>query len=210
MFFLLSAVYEILPLTIGGLALIVSSYSNQALPTLVGKLLDPASGRSKNTNGNSFVVSVAWVGVLGGAASFLRTLMLNKAQENIVARLRKAAFQSLMMQHDLEWFHTTGSNQDDPEASINEGKNELLTKEENAKPNTESTTPSAVSAMTPGAIGVILKEDVEAVASTMTTTLANLFRSSSSCIFSSCNMIMLNPQLFGLSLAVAPVVGTLA
>ncbi len=202
------AFHEILPLTIGGVALMVSSYSNQALPTLVGKLLDPSSSRSKN-NTSSFATSVVWVGVLGGAASFLRTLMLNQAQENIAARLRKSAFESLMTQHDLEWFHTTANGEAENDESTEEA--DTSTKiEENINGQTTSTKPSRLSGMTPGAIIVILKDDVEAVANTMTTTLANLLRSSSSCVFSSFNMILLNPQLFGLSLAVAPVVGSLA
>lgn len=180
----------------------VSSYSNQALPTLVGTLLDPASARSKNAT-NSFAMNVVWVGVLGGAASFLRTFMLNRAQENIAARLRRLVFESLVTQHDLEWFHVEGIGQSDDEGETDKGG-----------PTKESTMQSAILptslGMTPGAIGVILKDDVDAVASTMTTTVANILRSSSSCIFSSCNMLLLNPSLFGLSIAIAPLVGSLA
>lgn len=182
----------------------MSSYSNQAVPTLVGKLLDPSSTRTKS-NGASLLASVVSVGVLGGAASFLRTLMLNQAQESIAARLRKAAFESLLMNHDLEWFHVEGTGEDEKEEPADAGE-ETKSKEISAA----STTSTASLGMTPGAIGVILKEDVDAVASTMTTTVANLLRSSSSCVFSSCNMILLNPSLFGLSLAVAPLVGSLA
>jgi ABC-type multidrug transport system fused ATPase/permease subunit len=188
------------------MALVLSSYSNQAVPTLVGKLLDPASTRANaaNANGGSFVASVVWVGVLGGAASFLRTFMLNQAQENIAARLRKAAFKSLLIHHDLEWFHVEGTGDNEEEEPLDAGE------KANSKEAAASTISAASLGMTPGAIGVILKDDVDSVASTMTTTVANLLRSSSSCVFSSCNMILLNPSLFGLSLAVAPLVGSLA
>mmetsp|Transcript_29632 Transcript_29632/g.85247 ORF Transcript_29632/g.85247 Transcript_29632/m.85247 type:complete len:650 (-) Transcript_29632:40-1989(-) len=201
------AFHELYPLTVGGLALVVSSYSNQTVPTLIGKLLDPASPRSKQNT--SFVANVVWVGLIGGAASFLRTFTLNQAQESIASRLRKESFKSLLMNHDLEWFHTDGEKGNDDENDSDEPtpKDDSDKDEKNVAP---TTTPSSSLGMTPGAIGVILRDDVEAVASTMTTTVANLFRSSSSCIFSSCNMILLNPNLFGLSLAVAPVVGSLA
>lgn len=222
----------------------VSSYSNQVVPTLVGKLLDPTSPSARlsasllsrpnsttttTTTATSLATSILWVGLVGGTASFVRTLLLHQAHESIAARLRKLAFQSLLTQHDLEWFHTTTtspSNDEEPatnESTESNNNNSNQDSSENNKDDDDdgnqdtsknkdkSSAPvTAPSSMTPGAIGVILRDDVEAVASTMTTTLANLFRSSSSCIFSSYNMVLLNPQLFGLSLAVAPIVGTLA
>lgn len=97
------------------------------------------------------------------------------------------------------------ANEKDKDESLMKEKEEMA-----EEVSSMSTTPSASLGMTPGAIGVVLKEDVDAVATTMTTTVANILRSSSSCIFSSCNMLLLNPTLFGLSLAVAPVVGSLA
>ena len=226
----------------------VSSYSNQVVPTLVGKLLDPTSPSARlsasllsrpnsttttTTTATSLATSILWVGLVGGTASFVRTLLLHQAHESIAARLRKLAFQSLLTQHDLEWFHTTTttspSNDEEPATNENTERNNNNSSSSNNQDSSEnkkdddygsqdiskdkdkSSAPvTAPSSMTPGAIGVILRDDVEAVASTMTTTLANLFRSSSSCIFSSYNMMLLNPQLFGLSLAVAPIVGTLA
>lgn len=186
--------HELMPLTTGGAALLVSSYSNQAVPALVGRLIDPAASKSSNDR-TSFKQSIVWVGLLGGAASFLRTLMLNQAKESIAARLRKAAFASLMTGHDLQWF------QDEVAQEEESSGNEDLA---------PTTTPSTSLGMTPGAINTIMNGDVEAVASTMTTTLANLLRSSSSMLFSSFNMVMLNPNLFGLALAVAPAVGSIA
>lgn len=231
---------EMIPLTMGGIALMVSSYSNQVVPTLVGKLLDPTSHSARQYSSlprsnsitaattTTLAASILWVGLVGGTASFVRTLLLHQAHESIAARLRKLAFESLLTQHDLEWFHTTTpSNDDEPSTDDNDecsssnnhdpseprkhDKIQDAAEDDSAKEKDKSPILlAAPSAMTPGAIGVILRDDVEAVASTMTTTLANLFRSSSSCIFSSYNMMLLNPQLFGLSLAVAPVVGTLA
>jgi ABC-type multidrug transport system fused ATPase/permease subunit len=168
----------------------------------VGKLLDPASSRH-TTKGSSFTANIVWVGLVGGAASFLRTLMLNQAKENMAARIRKAAFASLMISHDLEWFQL------DDGSEIKSESLELDAKE-HSKPVMPSTTPSTSLGMTPSAIAFIMKDDVDAVADTMTTTLANLLRSSSSVIFSSVNMFLLNPSLFGLSLAVAPAVGSIA
>jgi ABC-type multidrug transport system fused ATPase/permease subunit len=196
----IAAFHELFPLTVGGAALMISSYSNQALPILMGQLLDPASSRANN-KGSSFAASITWVALVGGTASFLRTLMLNQAQESIAARLRKAAFASLMTRHDLEWFQVEDAEH---------GGKSLVVEPEESNDLTESTTPSTSLGMTPGAIAVIIKDDAEAVANTMTTTLANLVRSSSSVIFSSFNMILLNPNLFGLSLAVAPAVGSIA
>ena len=129
--------------------------------------------------------------------------MLNQAKENMAVRLRKACFASLMSSHDLEWF------QIDNASEINKESLEGDAKESN-KQVMPSTTPSMSLGMTPSAIAVILKDDIDAMADTMTTTLANLLRSSSSVIFSSVNMFQLNPSLFGLSLAVAPAVGSIA
>lgn len=73
-----------------------------------------------------------------------------------------------------------------------------------------SATSTSNTGVTPAAVAVIMKDDVDMVANTVTNTLANILRSSSSCIFGTYNMLCINPQLVGLSLAVAPVVGTLA
>ena len=197
-----AAFHELYPLAVGSAALMVSSYANQAVPTLVGKLLDPASSRP-TTKGSSFTANIVWVGLVGGVASFLRTLMLNQAKENMAVRLRKACFASLMSSHDLEWFQIDNSSEINKESLEGDAK-------ESNKQVMPSTTPSMSLGMTPSAIAVILKDDIDAMADTMTTTLANLLRSSSSVIFSSVNMFQLNPSLFGLSLAVAPAVGSIA
>jgi ABC-type multidrug transport system fused ATPase/permease subunit len=68
----------------------------------------------------------------------------------------------------------------------------------------------AATGMTPGAIGAILNEDVTTVAHLVTGNIANLIRSSCSCIFGTYHMLSLNPSLFGLSFGVVPLIGTAA
>jgi ABC-type multidrug transport system fused ATPase/permease subunit len=176
----------------------------------MGRLMDPVSSKaeSKNTNNNTFVTNILWLGLVGGSASFLRTYMLNQAQDNIAARLRNEAFESLMSQRELEWFHmedsaTIAGGDEEPKSEA-DGDKKVKSKE------VPQTTAAPSTGMTPAAIGVILKEDVDTVANTITTTLASLLRSTSSCVFGTYHMLYLNPSLVGFSLAVAPVVGTVA
>jgi ABC-type multidrug transport system fused ATPase/permease subunit len=176
-----------------------------AVPRLMGRLMDPVSSKVESKNSHSFISSILWLGLVGGSASFIRTVMLNQAQDHIAARLRREAFNSLMTQRELEWFHMEGGTQK------TEGEQpETEDKGTPALKQTSETTVAPATGMTPAAIGVILKEDVDAVAHTVTATLANLLRSTSSCVFGTYHMLCLNPSLVGLSLAVAPVVGTLA
>ena len=172
--------------------------------------MDPASSKQGDRkNSNSFVSSILWVGLVGGTASFMRTVMLNRAQDNIAARLRKQAFESLMTKRDLEWFHMEDiEDSTTTEAVTLDDKEGAASNKTNNKSST--TTTSTPSGMTPAAIAVILKEDVDKVADTITATLANLLRSTSSCVFGIYHMMSLNPSLVGLSVGVAPIVGTLA
>lgn len=80
-------------------------------------------------------------------------------------------------------------------------------KDETDKKETELVAPIG---MTPGAIGAILNEDVTTVAHTVTGNVANLIRSSCSCLFGTYHMLRLNPSLFGLSFGVVPLIGTAA
>eukprot|EP00934_Nitzschia_sp_Nitz4_P007382 Nitzschia sp. Nitz4//scaffold2_size372955//182372//184423//NITZ4_000426-RA/size372955-processed-gene-0.507-mRNA-1//-1//CDS//3329546787//7372//frame0 len=204
--FMWSQAYTEVPaLLIGGSAMVVSSYANQAVPSLMGKLIDPLtvkSDKSYHCQNASLAMNMLWVGILGGTASFLRTLMLNRAEENIAARLRKDAFESLLTQHDLEWFQL-GHHEEEAE---DEEKEE---EEEKAESEEEKSKETALS-MTPASIALILNNDVENVATTMTKTVSGMLRAMSSCIFATTNMLLLNPSLVGLSLAVAPVVGSVA
>jgi ABC-type multidrug transport system fused ATPase/permease subunit len=162
--------------------------------------MDPIS--AKKEQNNSFLSSIITLGLVGGAASFIRTVMLNQAKDNVAASLRRETFASLMIQRDLDWFQMDDSDED--ESSVGE---QARSKEE-VKQNAKSIVP--INSMTPAKIGVIMKDDVDTAAHTITATLANLLRSTSSCVFGTYHMLSLNPELVGISLLVAPVVGTLA
>ncbi len=131
---------------------------------------------------------------------------MNRAQDSIAARLRKEVFESLLTKRELEWFQLTQVDEPEKKKDSSDSKEEIETEEKgNASASSTSST-----GVTPAAVAVIMKDDVDTVASTVTNTLANILRSSSSCIFGTYNMLRINPQLVGFSLAVAPVVGTLA
>lgn len=89
-----------------------------------------------------------------------------------------------------------------PSSSPSKNKgNDGLSKKRDNRPS------SSDMGMTPSAISIILKDDVDTIAHTATATVANLVRSTSSCVFGTVNMLRLNPSLVGLSLGVAPIVG---
>ena len=178
---------ELTTLTLGSAAMVASSAANQALPTLMGRLIDQ---RSKGNNvSNSTIIdtlgpSLAVVVLGGGLASFVRTYSLKVAQERIAVRLRKQAFSSLVTR-DLEWFQV---------GTVNE--------EAEGQPESRG--------LSPGAIEEVLTEDVETIAKSRTTTLANIVRSCSSVLFSAYHMLNLDATLFGVSLGVVPLLGAAA
>ncbi|KAG7373534.1 efflux ABC transporter permease/ATP-binding protein [Nitzschia inconspicua] len=173
-----------------------------------------------------FVMQIVWLGTLGGMSSFVRTYMMASSQERIATRLRSKAFATLLLRHDLEWFQSTpvviqSTQKDDTNNNNNNNNNinnqileETDSSNESPSPSSSSKAKSSTTitstGMTPAAIGVILKDDVDTVAQTMTTTIANIIRSSSSCIFGTYSMLSINPQLVGISLLVAPLVGAIA
>eukprot|EP00980_Cylindrotheca_fusiformis_P023864 scaffold11076_cov122-Cylindrotheca_fusiformis.AAC.8 len=208
------------PLSIGAVAMFASSYANQgryfrygfqflspfirlkckyklAVPRLMGRLMDPLSVKVEQKN--SFLSNILTLGLVGGAASFIRTIMLNNAKDSIAASLRRKTFASLVTRHELDWFHASeGEKEGDAELS-----------EKQAPGVQTNNSAEQGTGMTPAAIGVVLKDDVEIAAETITSTFANLLRSTSSCVFGTYHLLSLNPELVGLSLLVAPVVGTL-
>jgi ABC-type multidrug transport system fused ATPase/permease subunit len=198
---------EIQPIAVGSLAMVASTLSNQAVPRLLGKLLDQKAVVSSEQTCNAGVLSQATLTSLalvvlgGGIASFLRTTALNRAEDSIASRLRSQAFGSLLVLRDLEWFHAE---------SFRDGEvTEIEDVAENNKSDEKGTTVPSTG-MTPGAIGAVLNEDVSQVAHTVTGNLANLIRSSCSCVFGTYHMLRLNPSLFGLSFGVVPLIGTAA
>ena len=77
---------QIVPLTLGSLALLGSSLANQALPRVVGQVLDGRTNAS----------SLTWLVLGGGLASWLRTTCLARAQAGLLQKLRQRAWQALM------------------------------------------------------------------------------------------------------------------
>jgi ABC-type multidrug transport system fused ATPase/permease subunit len=130
----------------------------------------------------------------GGAASFLRTVMLNRAEESLATRLRGEIFEALMMNKSVEWFQTE----------------QVRSTDSSSTSSSEETTITTSCGMTPAVIGTILNDDVTDVAHTLTATTANLVRSSISCVFSTYNMLWINPQLFLTSLCTVPLIGAAA
>lgn len=180
--------------------------------------MDPSKSKSANTSERKFISQILWLSLAGGTASFIRTWLMNRAQDSIAARLRKEVFESLLTKRELEWFQhaqvqeakeSSGKSKDKSKSEGTTGTSD--SKESSNKGQNRATASSSSSTgVTPAAVGVILKDDVDVVAKTVTNTFANLLRSSSSCIFGTYNMLCINPQLVGLSIAVAPVVGTIA
>jgi len=194
---------ELRPLAIGTIAMMGSALANQAMPKLLGKLLDEKSCAAEQTcsASNSFGASKALLVVVigGGCASYLRTTLLNRAQGNIAQRLRAKLFSAILSDRDMEWFISGGKGN----GSNTPGKGDD-SKDDDVKemPNSPSSSP--------GAIGAILTEDVNKASESITTTFANLLRSCSSCTFATYHMLSINPTLFGLSVSVVPVVGAAA
>lgn len=206
---------EIRPLALGTLAMMASALSNQALPKLLGKLLDEKSSSLSNVtcgvdgtcsaaNSGSASKALALVVIGGGFASFLRTTMLNRAQDNIAKRLRTKLFSAVLTDRDMEWFVSGGGGK-----TGNESKSDESKKEDGA--NGEDGDSDGVSDSTsPGAIGSILTEDINKASESVTTTFANILRSCSSCAFATYHMVSINPSLFGVSVSIVPVVGAAA
>jgi ABC-type multidrug transport system fused ATPase/permease subunit len=198
------ALIEIKPIALGSLAMIASSLSNQAVPRLLGKLLDQKSNGSTGGTcspgglSQSTLSSLALVVLGGGFASFVRTTMLNRAEDKIAARLRTTAFTSLLVNRDLEWFHMETVNETTEEQDKGDSKQE------------KKATASISTGMTPAAVGEILNQDASLVSHSLTTNIANMIRSATTIGYSTYHMLRLNPGLFGLSFSVVPLIGSAA
>ena len=194
---------DTVPLAIGTVAMMASALSNQALPKLLGRVLDEntvsCTDQTCIAGSGGASKAMAFVVIGGGLASFLRTTMLNRAQDNIAKRLRTQLFGSLLTDRDMEWFVSGGSNSSS-------------TKETEEDSSSDEASPDATTSVSvsPGAIGSVLTEDITKASESVTTTFANILRSCSSCAFATYHMISLNPTLFGISVSVVPVVGAAA
>ena len=189
-----------------------------ALPKLLGKLLDEKSSTltcsagdqtcsAVADSGGSASKALAIVVIGGGFASFLRTTMLNRAQDNIAQRLRTKLFSAVLTDRDMEWFVSGGKTSGTDSSTNND--DESKEKDTSGGEGKKETAP-LTSSTSPGAIGSILTEDINKASESVTTTFANILRSCSSCAFATYHMISLNPTLFGISVSVVPVVGAAA
>jgi ABC-type multidrug transport system fused ATPase/permease subunit len=180
---------ELKPLILGTIAMIGSAAANQAVPKLLGRVLDqqaktcPARTPSASTNPLLLVV------LGGGLSSFLRTTMLNRAQDSIASRLRMQVFTKLM-KRNIEWYQTPTLTSASASSS---GSND---ERKNGK--------------SPAEIQSVLADDVNDVSETITTTVANIIRSCCSVIFATRNMMQINPHLLSISVGVVPVIGSAA
>jgi len=187
---------ELKPIFIGTFAMLGSTLSNQALPRFLGKMLDQSSNTSTSSSkaSSSFTstsTSLALIVIGGGFSSFLRTTVLSRAQDNIASRLRAELFSKLMMERELEWFQHQRHRGDDDSDS-----------EDGDEDDDQTTSPNS-----PTIINTILTDDIDTLSETITTTIANTFRSTCSVFFSTYHMLSLNPQLLGLSMSIVPIIG---
>lgn len=219
-----SAVNQRVPKLIGTLMDPLSSSSSSSATTHASKSSSDDTSSVGGSN-SSLVMQIIWLGALGGAASFVRTYIMHSCQETIAARLRKQAFATLLTDRDLEWFQhqsslSSSSSSTSSGSDAHNTTSSKTTNDEADEPKTTEDTSSTMSSLSPvdsghgctspAAIAVVIKDDVNTVASTVTNTLVNLIRSTSSCVFGTYNMLCINPQLVGLTLVVAPVVGAIA
>jgi ABC-type multidrug transport system fused ATPase/permease subunit len=137
----------------------------------------------------------------GGIASFLRTTMLNRAQDNIAKRLRTKLFGAVLVERDMEWFVSGSGGGADDSGGREKDAN---------KSDKESNQTATTNSISPGAIGTILTEDITKASESVTVTFANVLRGCSSCTFATYHMLTLNPTLFGISVSIVPVVGAAA
>jgi ABC-type multidrug transport system fused ATPase/permease subunit len=161
--------------------------------------VDKICSTSNNSVSASKALAIVVIG--GGVASFLRTTMLNRAQDNIAQRLRTKLFSAVLTNRDMEWFVSAGGGVKSESEYLKDADNQGHAATEPAH---------QTSASSPGAIGSILTEDCNKASESVTTVLANILRSCSSCAFATYHMISLNPSLFGISVSIVPVVGAAA
>jgi ABC-type multidrug transport system fused ATPase/permease subunit len=213
-------------LTLGTLALIGSSVSNQALPRVMGMLLDRRDNArilTRSSVWDGWTPGLAWVVVGGGLASCVRTVLLSRAEDQMAQRLRQRAFESLLMHRDVEWFQTESIQDKSSDISSDNGAAAIdaadVTTHASNKTKTAESAPliaanrnssNASFAMTPAAMATVLNEDVQHLSQVWTTNWANLVRSTSAMVLSTYNMLMLDPALLGLSFSVVPLVGAAA
>eukprot|EP00594_Rhizosolenia_setigera_P015052 CAMPEP_0178967538 /NCGR_PEP_ID=MMETSP0789-20121207/17661_1 /TAXON_ID=3005 /ORGANISM="Rhizosolenia setigera, Strain CCMP 1694" /LENGTH=664 /DNA_ID=CAMNT_0020653181 /DNA_START=93 /DNA_END=2087 /DNA_ORIENTATION=+ len=175
---------ESLNMLIGCVCLIGSTASNAAIPRAFSKLIDQTTSDKKsvsNTKDKNMMVPLSLIVIGGGISSFLRTTSLKRAENNIICRLRKQIFRSILLNQPISFFDGVQEN---------EGTN---AEDEESQHTPQLTT--------------ILNQDVEIVAKTVTLKIAQFLRSLSSTTYSAISMIQMNPNLFALSASIIPLLG---
>mmetsp|Transcript_8391 Transcript_8391/g.9219 ORF Transcript_8391/g.9219 Transcript_8391/m.9219 type:complete len:688 (+) Transcript_8391:103-2166(+) len=208
---------EMKPLLLGSLAMICSAASNQAVPRLLGKVLDqnakiPTSSNSCPINNDNNMNYLLLIVLGGGLSSFVRTTMLNRAQDGIASSLRSQLFKTLLVDRDVGWYHldsNTANTTGNTTATMSSVDTIQSNDEKKKNSSTNKTSQSNLS-HSPAAIQSILANDVDSLSSTLTTTLANTLRSTSSIIFATKNMVNINSNLLSISLSIVPIIGSAA
>jgi len=176
---------------LGGVALVVSTMANAALPKALGRLLDGRSGESSNIPLWVIVVS-------GGVASCLRTVTFKRMEYRIANRLRSIVFASIVSPlRPLEWFDYdyVGNKGNGEEKQVNSASDNIFE------------TPVVYS---PSTLQEILSNDVEHVSKMLTQSFTGILRNASSMSHSTYNMILISPSLTCLSLGLVPLMGCVA
>lgn len=200
-------------------SLSLSFFIGIAVPRLLGKVLDHNAKAASSTTTSSASASASLANngydmnyllliVLGGGlSSFLRTTMLNRAQDGIASSLRCQLFKSLLIDRDVEWYNLDQDDAPKDNTTSSSSKGDAIV---NEKEKSQESSSSSLSSHSPSAIQSILTKDVETVSATITTTMANTFRSTCSIIFATKNMYDINPNLLSMSLSIVPLIGSAA
>mmetsp|Transcript_21598 Transcript_21598/g.32829 ORF Transcript_21598/g.32829 Transcript_21598/m.32829 type:complete len:665 (+) Transcript_21598:160-2154(+) len=218
---------EIKPLLLGTLAMIGSVTANQAVPKLLGRVLDqnacPVTSKSNNiSNSNSTSNNGLMLVILGGGvASFLRTTMLNRAQDSIASRLRMQVFAKLM-KRNIQWYQTStgagaggaGSSNAASDSGKNASDDSSISIRSDSHGDSDSDSDDdddkRSNGKSPAEIQSILSDDVDNVSESFTTSIANTIRSMCSVVFATRNMLIINPHLLSISVGVVPIIGSAA
>jgi ABC-type multidrug transport system fused ATPase/permease subunit len=131
----------------------------------------------------------------GGISSFVRTVCFKRIQQQIVNRLRKQIFTSLLLDshRSIEFF--------DSDRHVNE----IVEPMPNPTTDTNGTTAQRVSTST--VLQTILTTDVDTVAKCLTTNITSLVRSFNSVLYSTVLMYKISPLMLGISASVVPLIG---
>jgi ABC-type multidrug transport system fused ATPase/permease subunit len=191
----------------GSVAMVCSAASNQAVPKLLGRILDNNASLSSNVTSNCPATpinsSLLLIVLGGGFSSFLRTMTFHKIQNSIASRIRSQLFTYLLHQ-DLSYFQRKSSYSD----KTNDESNEISANE-TAKNDTNNTTIQSTNPHSPTAIIEILSQDVNTVAE-IPSNIGSIIRSTLSLSFTTYNLININASLLKFSMSIIPIIGSTA